>query len=214
MANKLTVTYNWRNIINEALIDGNAVVNYNNSNIATVTAGQTKTLKCSGKVMATDVGIGGKTLKCSGKSMASDVTVKLVPSRLDVYESGKRFLSAGSIVSGSSYSKEYSFKGACIEIGGGKAGKVTIQGIDFTNYSKINFECWANTSAEEPEVYYYYVGYGNTKTQGSDKVMKAIPKSRKTISFDIKNVTGQKYIYLGCEVSGGAYVDIYNIWLE
>ena len=137
--------------------------------------------------------------------------------KIVVFSSGNRSLSNGSIVSGTSYSKGYSFTNNAIRIGAGEAGKVSIQGINFDGYSTINFEAWTNTAEEEPTASYYYVGYGNTKSptdSSSGKVTKAVPKSRKTISFDIKNVNGEKYIYLGCNVSGGAYVDVYNIWLE
>ena len=77
MANKLTVTYNGSNIINGIEISGDAAVTYNGSTLATVTAGQTKTLNCLSKAMATNVVVGGKTLNCAGKLMASNVVVKL-----------------------------------------------------------------------------------------------------------------------------------------
>lgn len=134
--------------------------------------------------------------------------------KLVVFESGSRSLSNGSIVSGTSYSKGYSFTSNAIRIGAGEAGKVSIQGISFDGYSTINFEAFANTADEEPSSTFYYVGYGSSKAPDSGKVTKAVPKSRETISFNIKNVAGEKYIYLGCNVSGGAYVDVYNIWLE
>ena len=137
--------------------------------------------------------------------------------KLYVFESGSRSLSNGLIVSGTSYSKGYSFTNNAIRIGAGEAGKVSIQGINFDGYSILYFDTWANTADEEPSSTFYYIGYGNTKSptdSSSGKVTKVVPKSRKTVSFDIKNVSGEKYIYLGCNVSGGAYVDVYNIWLE
>lgn len=49
---------------------------YDGSTIASAVSG-TKTLKCSGKLMTSDVVVGSKTLKCNGKLMASDVTVSV-----------------------------------------------------------------------------------------------------------------------------------------
>ena len=140
-----------------------------------------------------------------------------VPSKLVVFESGKRALSAGSIVNESKYSFEYSFTNTAIKIGGGSKGKVSIQGIDFTNYTKLCLTAKTNTAEENPYVDDYYVGYGDTKAtndSGSNKVRAVVPKTKKTLTFDIKNVTGNKYIYLGCYVDGGAYVEVYDIWLE
>lgn len=57
-------------------------VTYNNATIATLNDGDTKTLGCHGKVMASDVVIGSKTLNCNGKLMQSDVVVELVGSTL------------------------------------------------------------------------------------------------------------------------------------
>ena len=55
-------------------------VTYNNSTIATLNDGDTKTLGCYGKVMASDVAIGSKTLNCNGKLMQGDIVVELVGS--------------------------------------------------------------------------------------------------------------------------------------
>ena len=55
-------------------------VTYNNSTIATLNDGDTKTLGCHGKVMASDVVVGGKTLNCNGKLMQGDIVVELVGS--------------------------------------------------------------------------------------------------------------------------------------
>lgn len=55
-------------------------VTYNNSTIATLNDGDTKTLGCHGKVMASDVVIGSKTLNCNGKLMQGDIVVELVGS--------------------------------------------------------------------------------------------------------------------------------------
>ena len=55
-------------------------VTYKNSTIATLNDGDTKTLGCNGKVMESDVGIGGKTLNCNGKLMQGDIVVELVGS--------------------------------------------------------------------------------------------------------------------------------------
>ena len=55
-------------------------VAYNNATIATLNDGDTKTLGCHGKVMASDVVIGSKTLNCNGKLMQGDIVVELVGS--------------------------------------------------------------------------------------------------------------------------------------
>ena len=55
-------------------------VAYNNATIAILNDGDTKTLGCHGKVMASDVGIGSKTLNCNGKLMQGDIVVELVGS--------------------------------------------------------------------------------------------------------------------------------------
>ena len=55
-------------------------VAYNNATIATLNDGDTKTLGCHGKVMASDVVIGSKTLNCNGKLMQGDIVVELAGS--------------------------------------------------------------------------------------------------------------------------------------
>ena len=55
-------------------------VAYNNATIATLNDGDTKTLGCHGKVMASNVVIGSKTLNCNGKLMQGDIVVELVGS--------------------------------------------------------------------------------------------------------------------------------------
>lgn len=55
-------------------------VAYNSATIATLNDGDTKTLGCHGKVMASDVVIGSKTLNCNGKLMQGDIVVELVGS--------------------------------------------------------------------------------------------------------------------------------------
>ena len=55
-------------------------VTYNNSTIATLNDGDTKTLGCHGKVMASDVVVGSKTLNCNGKLMQGNIVVELVGS--------------------------------------------------------------------------------------------------------------------------------------
>ena len=55
-------------------------VTYNNATIVTLNDGDTKTLGCRGKVMASDVVIGSKTLNCNGKLMWGDIVVELVGS--------------------------------------------------------------------------------------------------------------------------------------
>ena len=55
-------------------------VAYNSATIATLNDGDTKTLGCHGKVMVSDVVVGGKTLNCNGKLMQGDIVVELVGS--------------------------------------------------------------------------------------------------------------------------------------
>ena len=55
-------------------------VAYNSATIATLNDGDTKTLDCHGKVMASDVVVGSKTLNCNGKLMQGDIVVELVGS--------------------------------------------------------------------------------------------------------------------------------------
>ncbi len=73
------ITYNGNEI---SAVDETAPVSvsYNNATIATLNDGDTKTLGCHGKVMASDVVVGGKTLNCNGKLMQGDIVVELVGS--------------------------------------------------------------------------------------------------------------------------------------
>ena len=73
------ITYNGNEI---SSVDETAPVSvaYNSATIATLNDGDTKTLDCHGKVMASDVVIGGKTLNCNGKLMQGDIVVELVGS--------------------------------------------------------------------------------------------------------------------------------------
>lgn len=73
------ITYNGNEI---SSVDETAPVSvaYNSATIATLNDGDTKTLSCHGKVMASDVVIGSKTLNCNGKLMEGDIVVKLAGS--------------------------------------------------------------------------------------------------------------------------------------
>lgn len=73
------ITYNGNEI---SSVDEAAPVSvaYNSVTIATLNDGDTKTLGCHGKVMASDVVVGGKTLNCNGKLMQGDIVVELVGS--------------------------------------------------------------------------------------------------------------------------------------
>ena len=73
------ISYNGNEI---SAVDETAPVSvaYNNATIATLNDGDTKTLGCHGKVMASDVVIGSKTLNCNGKLMQGDIVVELVGS--------------------------------------------------------------------------------------------------------------------------------------
>lgn len=73
------ITYNGNEI---SAVDETAPVSvaYNSATIATLNDGETKTMGCHGKVMASDVVIGSKTLNCNGKLMQGDIVVELVGS--------------------------------------------------------------------------------------------------------------------------------------
>jgi hypothetical protein len=73
------ISYNGNEI---SAVDETAPVSvaYNNATIATLNDGDTKTLGCNGKVMVSDVVIGGKTLNCNGKLMQGNIVVELVGS--------------------------------------------------------------------------------------------------------------------------------------
>lgn len=73
------ISYNGNEI---SAVDETAPVSvaYNNATIATLNDGNTKTLGCHGKVMASDVVVGSKTLNCNGKLMQGDIVVELVGS--------------------------------------------------------------------------------------------------------------------------------------
>ena len=73
------ISYNGNEI---SAVDETAPVSvaYNSATIATLNDGDTKTLGCHGKVMASNVVIGSKTLNCNGKLMQGDIVVELVGS--------------------------------------------------------------------------------------------------------------------------------------
>lgn len=73
------ISYNGNEI---SAVDETAPVSvaYNSTTIATLNDGDTKTLGCHGKVMASDVVVGSKTLNCNGKLMQGDIVVELVGS--------------------------------------------------------------------------------------------------------------------------------------
>lgn len=59
--------------------EGDSVsVTYDGSTIVTITSEGTKTLKCSGKVMKTNLVIGNKTLKCAGKLMSGNIVLETI----------------------------------------------------------------------------------------------------------------------------------------
>ena len=73
------ISYNGNEI---SAVDETAPVSfaYNSATIATLNDGDTKTLGCNGKVMASDVVIGSKTLNCNGKLVQGGIVVELVGS--------------------------------------------------------------------------------------------------------------------------------------
>ena len=79
MMSTCKITYNGNEI---SAVDEAAPVSvaYNSATIATLNDGDTKTMGCHGKVMASDVVVGSKTLNCNGKLMQGDIVVELVGS--------------------------------------------------------------------------------------------------------------------------------------
>lgn len=76
MANRATIKYNGNTITEDR--EGGFVVNYNGSNLTTVSAGETRTFKCKDRYMKSVFKVGGRTLKCLDKLMATDVIVAVV----------------------------------------------------------------------------------------------------------------------------------------
>ena len=74
MANISTISYNGK-VIAETEEPGNVVVTYDGRTIAEIVAGETKNILCSGKVMKTNLYIGGKTLLCEMAQMITDIVV-------------------------------------------------------------------------------------------------------------------------------------------
>lgn len=73
----LDVIYNGSKIVDTAEITLPVGISYNGSTIAELNSEGAKTLRCNGKLMASDVVIGDKTLQCNGNVMASDVVVSV-----------------------------------------------------------------------------------------------------------------------------------------
>ena len=105
------ISYNGNEI---SAVDETAPVSvaYNSATIATLNDGDTKTLGCHGKVMASDVVIGSKTLNCNGKLMQGDIVVELVGSTTSgetwYFNENLRTSSAKYIISFTSNSTRYS----------------------------------------------------------------------------------------------------------
>lgn len=77
MANRGTITYNGKTISTEDR-DGSFAVYYDGIMKANIAAGHSQTLNCAGKLMKTNVVIGGKTLNCAKYKMATDVVIAVV----------------------------------------------------------------------------------------------------------------------------------------
>ena len=112
------ITYNGNEI---SAVDETAPVSvaYNSATIATLNDGDTKTLGCHGKVMASDVVVGGKTLNCNGKLMQGDIVVELVgsaPSGKTWYfnktigSMGSRIINANFTSNGAEYTRMHEIK--------------------------------------------------------------------------------------------------------
>lgn len=74
MANISTITYNSK-VIAETEEAGNVAVTYDGTTLATLSAGQSKTINCSEQPMKTDIVIGSKTLRCKNLKMFSDILI-------------------------------------------------------------------------------------------------------------------------------------------
>ena len=74
MANISTITYGG-SVLSETEEAGDVVVTYDGRTLANITAGETKNILCNGKVMKTNLYIGGKTLLCEMAQMISDIVV-------------------------------------------------------------------------------------------------------------------------------------------
>ena len=104
------ISYNGNEI---AAVDETAPVSvaYNNTTIATLNDGDTKTLGCRGRVMASDVVIGSKALNCNGKLMQGDIVVELVGSATSgetwYFNDTIRYLKSGLDVNFTSNGAEY-----------------------------------------------------------------------------------------------------------
>lgn len=72
---KLSASYNGTTLFTLENQHGDIPVVYNNTTITTMTLGSTRILNCAGKVMASDVKVGGKTLSCYKTQMASDISI-------------------------------------------------------------------------------------------------------------------------------------------
>lgn len=76
ISHTMTVRYGTSILVAEE-IEPPVSVTYNGSTISSVDSGQTKTLNCSGRVMATNVAVGGHTLNCADKYMSNDISVEV-----------------------------------------------------------------------------------------------------------------------------------------
>lgn len=74
MANISTISYNGK-VIAETEEPGNVVVTYDGRTIAEIVAGESKNILCNGKVMKTNLYVGGKTLLCGMAQMISDIVI-------------------------------------------------------------------------------------------------------------------------------------------
>ena len=143
------ITYNGNEI---SASDETAPVSvaYNNATIATLNDGDTKTLGCHGKVMASDVVVGGKTLNCNGKLMQGDIVVELVGSatsgetwyfnnRISITKTSKLFVNFTS--NGVAYIGFYKRRNSISK-------KETLQyfytGVEDLVYSRPNNNPWLN----------------------------------------------------------------------
>ena len=74
MANISTITYAGT-VLSETEEAGDVVVNYEGKKLATITAGETRALACSGKVLKKNLYIGARTLQFEMAKMISDIII-------------------------------------------------------------------------------------------------------------------------------------------
>ena len=150
-------------------------VTYNRATISTLNDGDTKTLGCHGKVMASDVVIGSKTLNCNGKLMQGDIVVELV----------------GSSTSG----ETWYFNDTIGSIGTGIiAANFTSNGTEYIRMHEIIIGKFAHQMQyENPNTGFISVAYNYKKNKWANKAYRTIvldePATGDALAFLKANAT-------------------------